>query len=239
MPQFFIKSSDVVDNIVTVDGENFNHLVRVRRVHEGSRINLRTDQGMGLEAEVIKVGESSLNASVYREYTAGGMELDLSVGIAVTKGGNFEFSIRKAVEVGVNRIIPLISERTIPDISKKIDTKMNRWGKIVAEASKQCMRSSVPVLDEPLSFMKLIDASFAGEKILAHPGAPRDMKEYMRSCEKPDSAALLIGPEGGFSDREISAAGERDWQVLNFGATHMRAETASIVIPSVIIYEWN
>ena len=146
---------------------------------------------------------------------------------------------RRAVEIGVNRIIPVITSRTVPDPSKKMDDKMERWRKIVSGAAKQCFRSNIPAVGHPLSFSDVVKKDTSMIKLIAHPGSVTGLRDFLSSSEKPDSVALLVGPEGGFSDTEINSASGEGWIPVNFGTTHLRAETAAVILPSLVIYQWS
>ncbi len=238
MPQFFIDSSDIVDGIVKISGNDFHHLVKVRRVAPGDKVALRRTDGIGCEAKILSVHSTYLSAFIEKEYPAGTEFLYLTVYLSILKGANFELALQKCVEIGVSEIIPVISERTIPNLRDRADQKTLRWKKIVFESAKQCLRENVPVLSYPVDFKTAI-ADAAGEiKLLAHPDSNRPIKSVLRENNPPASADLLIGPEGGFSSKELNIAEEMGWTTVNAGVNHLRGETAAIVIPSIILYEW-
>ncbi len=239
MPQFFINSSDIIDGIVKISGNDFHHLVKVRRVSPGDKIVLRRTDGIGCEAKILSVNSTCLSAFVEKEYPVETESLYLTVYLSILKGANFELSLQKCVEIGVSEIIPVTSERTIPDLRDKADQKILRWQKIVSESAKQCLREKIPVLSYPVDFKTAI-ADAAGEiKLLAHPDGNTPIKSILRGKNSPLSADLLIGPEGGFSIKELNIAVEKGWTIVNAGVNHLRGETAAIVIPSIILYEWT
>lgn len=239
MPQFFVKSSDIVEGMVEISGEDFRHLVKVRRVSPGDKIFLRTTDGIGCEAKILSVNSTFLSAIIEKEYSPGTGSVYLTVYLCILKGTNFELSLQKCVETGVSEIIPVLSERTIPDLKGKSEKKTERWRKIVSEAAKQCLRENIPVLGHPLDFKTAV-ADSAGEiKLLAHPDGNISIKAILREGNPPVSADLFIGPEGGFSRDELKLAEEKGLKIVSAGANHLRAETAAIVIPSIILYEWS
>lgn len=239
MPQFFIKRSDIIDGIVKISGDDFHHLVKVRRVSPGDKIFLRRTDGAGCEAKILSVSNSCLSAFIEKEYPAETESLYLTVYLSVLKGANFELSLQKCVEIGVSEIVPVISERTVPNLRGKADQKTLRWKKIVFESAKQCLRENVPVLSYPLDFKTALEDSAGEIKLLAHPDGNIPLKSILRENNPPLSADLLIGPEGGFSSKELNIAEEMGWTVVNAGVNHLRGETAAIVIPSIILYEWT
>jgi 16S rRNA (uracil1498-N3)-methyltransferase len=239
VPQFFVNSNDISDGLVTIRGNDFHHLAKVRRVSPGDKIFIRTAEGKGYEAGIRSIKSDYLSAVIEKEipYEAGAAAL--KVYLCLLKGANFEFAIQKCVETGVAEITPVVSERTIPDIKGKIDRKNGRWSKIAAEAAKQCLRRDVPEINLPVDFKTAVTGEGSEIRLLAHPGGETALKTLLRGIPPPVCADLLIGPEGGFSPDELRLARENGWIVVNAGSNHLRGETAAIVIPSIILYEWN
>jgi len=239
VPQFFIKENDFDGVNAVIRGDDCHHLVNVRRVKIGDLIRIRLENGKGYSASISGVGRLEIALKVLDETGSDHETVNILLYMALLKGGNFEFVLQKAVEIGVNRIIPVISSRTVPDLSKKTDDKHERWSKIISGAAKQCFRSSIPVIDRPLSFSDSIKNDVSIIKLIAHPGAVTELHDYLSSGSKPESVSILVGPEGGFSESEIYSAAERGWIPVNFGTTHLRAETAAVILPSLVIYQWS
>ncbi len=239
MPQFFIKESDIDGSETIIRGDDCHHLINVRRVKAGDVLRLRSDTGKGFTARVSEVGRSGVSLTILEETAALDEIVSISLYMALLKSGNFEFVLQKAVEVGVKRIVPVTSSRTVPDPGKKIDNKHERWSKIISGAAKQCFRSNMPLLELPLTFPDVLKKDDSVMKLIAHPGAVTELRDYLSSCDRPDSVSLLVGPEGGFTEAELNSASEKGWITVNFGTTHLRAETAAIILPSLVIYHWG
>lgn len=239
MPQFFINEKDIFENQVEITGDDYRHLALVRRIRPGAVINLNAESGSIYYGIVSDVKQSSLVVKITGSHKRPCSGIDLTLYLCLLKSGNFEFAIKKASEVGVTRIIPVISERTVPDPDKKIEQKRERWEKIACEAGKQCLRPEPVSMGLPMLFSDVPDYDSSSIKIIGHPGASLDMKKYFSDIEKKSTVSLLVGPEGGFSEKEISYAENKQWHALNFGFTHLRAETAAAVISAIIIYEWS
>ncbi len=239
MPQFFIKDTDIDGTRAVIHGEDCHHLINVRRAKSGDLLRLRTENGKGYTARIKEIGRAEIILTLLEQTGSVEDTVDISLYMALIKGGNFEFVLQKAVEVGVNRIIPVISSRTVPDPAKKIDVKHERWSKIISGAAKQCFRNNIPEIDYPLTFSDAIKKDNSVMKLLAHPGAVTELRDYLSSSEKPETVSLLVGPEGGFTDQEISSASDKSWVPVNFGTTHLRAETAAVILPSLVIYQWS
>lgn len=239
MPQFFIKEGDLAGSTAVIRGDDCHHLINVRRAKTGDLLRLRSGNGRGYIARISEIGSAEIVLTLIDQTSSNDQLVDISLYMAMIKGGNFEFVIQKAVEIGVNRIIPVISSRTVPDPSKKIDDKLERWGRIVSGAAKQCFRSNMPEIGRPLSFSETVIKDSSPMKLIAHPGAVTELRDYLSSSEKPESVSLLVGPEGGFSEQEIVLASGNGWVAVNFGTTHLRAETAAVILPSLLIYQWS
>lgn len=237
MPQFFVKSSDIKDNKCIIAGDDSNHLRRVKRAKPGDIIYLRSEEGCSYKAVISEVRSGTVTAVIQEKIETEDMPFDLSLYIAVLKGKTFDFVLQKATEIGVSRIIPVITERTVPIIDRKAD-KRNRWAKIVESASKQSMRRDIPVVEDISFFEEAAANAGDGIKIIAHTDkSGQNIREYLAGKDIKRDISILIGPEGGFTDKEIELARTNNWGQVVFGFTTLRSETASIVIPSVLIYE--
>ena len=239
MHQFLIDSDVIKDGVVKISGPDVRHLSKVRRAVPGDKIFLRGSDGRGYEAKIITIDELSLSAGIDKEFNGETGVVSLKVYLSILKGANFELSLQKCVEAGAAEITPLLSERTVPDIKNKAEQKLERWSKIAHESAKQCLRGTIPSVNPPVDFRSAVKQSSGEERIIAHPGAPVQLKDFLRSRVPPVSADLLIGPEGGFSSGEINLAEEMGWHIVNAGTNHFRAETAAIIIPAIILYEWS
>ncbi len=238
MPQFFIKSSSILQNRCTIDGDNFHHIVRVRRARINENIMLRLDDGSQVVARIIEIGDSSLLVEIIdKKENINHITINLCVGLL--KGKKFELVIQKSVEIGISRIIPVITERTIPELKDRAKSRVERWRRIAVEASKQSMKGDITQIEDIRHFSDLLAEIESDIKILAHPGEEsRNIRDCLSRAEKNPEISMLIGPEGGFSEKEIQAAREKGWVDAHFGFTQMRSETAAIVLPAIIIYEW-
>jgi len=168
----------------------------------------------------------------------------LTLAVALLKGEKFDLVIQKATELGVTRVVPLASERADLRLRDKPDTehRIARWQRIAREAAKQSGRARVPEVAAPLSFNSLVRES-ATEAM-----KPNEVVRFMFSerdgsslAEAADGIAepaaeivAVVGPEGGWTDQEIELAREAGWQIVTLGGRTLRAETAAIVVVSLL-----
>jgi len=245
VPQFFIKSSNINGDSCIIDGDDYRHLSRVRRVKTDDIIQLVTEDGDRVRAKVREISDSRILADILPQddnhdtsVTTKGQSIDLTLYMSILKGKKFDLVIQKAVEVGVSRIVPVVTDRTV-SVPHKDTNKIERWNRIAVEAAKQSMRVHIPVVENILKFDEALNHDSSDIKIIAHLEGAEDLKEYLRNKEKNFRVSLFIGPEGGFSENEIKMAEGNDWKSLSFGFSQLRAETAAISLSSILVYEWS
>jgi len=237
MPQFFI-SEEIIDGRCVLRGDDFHHLIRVRRIRPGERILLREKSGNRIMGRVAEIFDTYLTVDIIDRNENSGNRLSITLCACLLKGKNFDLAIRMAVEIGVDRILPVISSRTIPGREDRGGHRIERWRKIAREASKQSMRSVIAKIENPVDFNEAVGSEYGGAKIIAHIEGP-DFKNVLRGYERPMNAAILTGPEGGFTDSELAVAEGNGWVRSRFGFTSLRAETAAVVIPAILVHEWS
>ncbi len=240
MPQFFIDERRIVDRQFNVQGDDLHHLLRVRRVKPGDRLQFRDERGRLYETKVSSVGDETIKCTVLSRSEPVENSFNLRLAVAVLKGKKFDLVIQKAVETGVSEIIPVTTERTIPEFGDNIQKKTERWQRIAHEASKQSLRQTMPVIRDVESYGELVKCGYDGCNILAHADPKsNDLRTFLKETPPPSEVTIIIGPEGGFSGKEVEIARGFNWNVLHTGISQFRAETAAIVIPAIILYEWG
>lgn len=165
---------------------------------------------------------------------------------SVPKGPKLDFIIQKTIELGINAITPVISERPVVRIEKeRAEEKSRRWKKIAIEAAQQSNRLDVPDISPPLSFHDYMASFKKGDlNLLLYEGEKRmGIKQVLRGIQQTKSGVktiiLLIGPEGGFSQEEVETAAEAGFTPVSLGDLILRTETAPIVALSILQYEFG
>lgn len=236
MPQFFITSSDIRGGRYRISGEDFRHLATVRRARPGDTVRLRDETGTALSARIETIADTFIEVAIQGMLEAAHRENpELILCACILKGKNFDLVIEKAVEIGVSRIVPVVSERTIPHPADE-EAKLVRWNRKAGEAAKQSLRERIPAVEEIRRFRDAVTGFPDATRIIAHPGAGISLKDALAG-RAAGPVCILIGPEGGFSGGEIDQARDAGWAPMNFGASHMRAETAALVLCGIIMYE--
>jgi len=157
---------------------------------------------------------------------------------SIIKEQKMDFLIQKATELGVDEIVPVISERTVVKINDKKDNKINRWNKIIKEATEQSHRLEMPKLHE-ITSLKHIESYDNSLKIVCNTQElSKNIKKVLQDNRKDDTIVIVVGPEGGFSSREIDFLVEKGFISVTLGENIFRAETVPLYLLSVISYEF-
>jgi 16S rRNA (uracil1498-N3)-methyltransferase len=237
MPQFFVTTSDIVDNRCRIVGDDYRHLASVRRVRPDDVVLLRDERGDSLTARVVRVADRFIEVEIVGKSAGAPAPVDITLCLCLLKGKNFDLVIEKAVEIGVTRIVPVLSERTIARPSDA-EARVRRWDRKAGEAAKQSLRGAKPVIEDICSFTGLIAGERERTRVIAHPGAPGRLKDIL-ARERTGGISLLVGPEGGFSAGEVATAEAAGWVAAGIGFSQMRAGTAAVVLCGIIVYEWG
>ncbi len=249
------------NSLVEIRGDQYHHLARVLRVRPGQSVQGITKQGTLLELEVYIIEKDFLTLKVIREIVSESKKTfntKLILYQSIPKFKKMDSIVRQGVEIGVFRIIPVISRYTvsIPKEKREIENKIARWQKIANEAVKQSRNMYSPKILLPIKFSDLIDLIKDSQKeeerfLLFHPLGfhptnrakqepisepswtnPVSLHETLR--QPMETVNIIIGPEGGFSDEEVSQAVHAGAKVISIGDTVFRTETAAIFALSAI-----
>lgn len=221
------------DRILFPEGEA-QHAARVLRVQPGNEVQIVDGGGRRFLVTVDEVRRDRVTAVVSRELPG---EPDIRPRVTLAVGllkhaGRFETMLEKAVELGVARIIPLVTERT-----ETPRLRMDRALHILVSAMKQCGRARLPGLDPPTRLAEALADRDEAARLLCHEAADPSARlaTAVAALGTPESVCLLVGPEGGFSDAEVAAAGAAGFRTVSLGATRLRTETAALAAAAVVL----
>jgi 16S rRNA (uracil1498-N3)-methyltransferase len=212
---------------IRLEGDESRHLSRVRRLGPGAVVEVFRGDGFATRAEVAEVGKDWVELTVLGEPLPDREPAcRLTLATAVPKGERFDWLVEKATELGVDRLVPIVTERSVVDPR---GAKLDRLRRAIVEASKQCGRNRLMTLERPMSWPLWLGEggdTVPGPRLVAHPGGlpPPAWPRIRRGGQ----AAMAIGPEGGFTEAEVEAARRAGWQVVDLGATLLRIETAGL-----------
>jgi 16S rRNA (uracil1498-N3)-methyltransferase len=216
---------DLTGEYYTLEEQESKHVIKVLRMRTGDTIILTDGKGRLCTAELSSVDPKSCEVrivDVKEEY--GKRNYYLHIGIAPTKNINrFEWFLEKATEIGIDRIIPIICQRSERKVIKK-----ERLDKVITSAMKQSLKAYHPLLEESRSFRDLIEQEFIGQKFIAYV-EEGEHASLMSQYRPGEDVLILIGPEGDFSPEEVAKAIENGFEVVSLGRSRLRTETAGVV----------
>ena len=157
---------------------------------------------------------------------------------SLVKEQKMDYILQKSTELGVDEIIPLNAERSIIKIDNKENKKIERWNKVLKEASEQSKRNTIPILDKIYSLKDLKDIDIKHKYICSVKEKEKTIKSILSKISISDTILFVIGPEGGLSDKEEEILVESGFERITLGSNVLRTETASSFILSAIDYEF-
>ncbi len=234
LPQSLQLATVGVHATVELAGTEAHHLLHVLRAKVGNRVGLFNGQGDEALCEIIKVGKRSAELRIIEHWTIPLDPRELVIATALPKGDRADWLIEKATELGVTRLIPLRTERSIVEPR---ESKLQRLEQIAVAACKQCGRSRLLRIEPLTSLSDLLrDVSSTQPThrlLLADPRAKQSLGELLASFgAAPQSVIALIGPEGGFTDGENVSAIAAGATPVRIGSHILRIETAALAISS-------
>ena len=229
MPHFLIKKENIENNQITVlEKELLNHLVNVRRVKSGENILFFDKEKNEYLCKINNVSKKELKAEIIKYYKSQReLKYNISVGKCVLKSDADFSAIQKATELGVKRIIPVISDNCAVN-PKIIYSKTEKFQKIADESVKQCERIDFPIVENPIKLDEVIKRKdFDLIIVFSEKEENLTIKKFFSKNGCKDKSILIItGPEGGFSEREFKLFEENKIPQLTLGKLIMRADTA-------------
>lgn len=250
MHHFFIKPSQInwENRTGHVTGPDVHHMVDVLRLQTGSKISVSDGMGNRYTARIKGVEADQVDISLLEKVSAADAIKTLPITLVqgVAKGSKMDWIVQKNTEMGIGVIQPITTQFTVVKFQSDQDAakKQDRWQKIAIEAAKQSKRSTIPSVKKPVSLETYIDDARRVEgrwlRLLAYEkesGKPLKETISPEALERYDGIELWIGPEGGFSEKEIDLAKDAGIQTIGLGPRILRTETASIALLAVVLYE--
>ena len=233
MARFYLPASEWAAPSWELRGDEAHHAAKVLRLKQGDSCVVFDGRGRAAHAVVAEPPRSSGVLLAPGEECPPAPELaHLTLCQAVPKGANMDLIIQKSVELGVSAIVPLLTDRSIVRLNaREAEAKRQKWQRIALEACKQCGQNTLPEVASPVPFAEwLRRGAPEGLNVIASlvPGVRpvRDVLEEARS-RSVRSAALLVGPEGDFTDQETAMALEAGFSPVTLGPIVLRVETAA------------
>jgi 16S rRNA (uracil1498-N3)-methyltransferase len=224
-------------------GENHLRYIRnVLRLRKGDPLILFSGKGIEYGAVIRAVTRDTVTADIIDRKDIRDNGIRITLAQALPKGPKMDFIIQKAAELGVNRIIPFDSSRSIPILTAdKARSRTARWQKIAIEACQQCGRGDIPEVTEIHSFHEVLEMPGKDDVklIFWEEESGLGIKHALRNraAQSADDFFVIVGPEGGFSKDEVEAAIRQGCLSVSLGRRVLKVETASIAILAILQYE--
>jgi 16S rRNA (uracil1498-N3)-methyltransferase len=245
MRRFYIPPGKIVSGAITLEDAEARHAADVLRIRPGDEAAILDGAGREYRCRVEKVERKKIVLQVLQTNTSPALACRITLVQAIPKGKIFESIIQKATELGVFRIIPLLSDRVTTRLDDEAaEDKADKWRHVAVEAIKQCGQRWLPVVETPVTLPEMLargerfDLALVGS-LQSGARHPRDyFSEYARkNSSHPGSVVAWIGPEGDFSPDEVAAIEKSGARPITLGPLVLRSETAAIYTLSIINYE--
>jgi 16S rRNA (uracil1498-N3)-methyltransferase len=225
MNLFFSNLATEKSEAFDLEPEESRHIVKVLRKGYGDVLWITNGKGLLLKTEILNATPKKCSVRVLERSTKNKPPLELHLAVAPTKRiERYQWMLEKGTEIGVSRIIPVICER-----SERKVIPMDKFNRVIQEASKQSLQTWFPELEEAIPFSKFIETEMPEQRFIAH--CEPEEKYNLTGVAKPGiSTVVLIGPEGDFTPREIEMAKEIGFKPLSLGPNRLRTETAAIAV---------
>ncbi|OON93022.1 MAG: hypothetical protein ATN31_07380 [Candidatus Epulonipiscioides saccharophilum] len=245
MPKYFVDKSNIKDGCIIINNdENVHHIKNVMRAKIGMEIYIGDKENNNYKCSISEIDKESLTLKIIEN-----IEIDVEPAIdvvlfaSIIKGEKMEWVIQKAVELGVAKIIPMITKHCVVKIEseKKAYAKVERWNKIAESAAKQSGRGITVEIANPIKLneaLKLAKDNLDANVIPYEKENAQTYKSFLCNT-KMKSLGIFIGPEGGFATEEIELAEQFGVIPVTLGKIILRSETASIASVAIAIYETN
>ena len=228
MQRYFINQNQINGQTVIIDNSDVHHIKDVMRFKVTDNIIVNTYEGSVFETEIEKIEKNRVVLRIVKSLVDDYQSLPLDLGVSLIKKDRFELILEKATELGVRKIIPLKTDRSIIKIND-LEKKHERFMTIVKEASEQSERTVLPIISD-FTDLKSLELDKYDYKLFCYARENNlNIKEELIGLKKNHNILILIGPEGDFSSKEINLTIENNFIPVTLGNTRLRTETAALV----------
>jgi 16S rRNA (uracil1498-N3)-methyltransferase len=242
--RFFVEEIRKGKGLLLLRGAEANHIRTVLRMGPGDRLILIDAKGSRFEAVIVSVDRHEVMVNLEKPLPSPPPSpVEITLCQALIRSHSMDLIIQKASELGVDRVLPFVSERTIvkPD-EEAFANKLRHWREIALSATKQSGRIKPAEIGLLSAFGDLL-VHWKGQEIMRiilwEDGSVQPLKTLLRSSRAPKKTVGVIGPEGGFSNEEIEEAKKAGFVSASLGHRILRSETAAVTLVALLQYEWG
>ena len=239
MRYFFIEPAALLKPTVVIEGSEVRHMRSVLRLRPGDAIRLFDGEGFEYEAMIRRFVADRVELKIIQKFP-GTKEspVQIAVAQALLKEKKMDRLLRHLCELGLTHWIPFTSERSIPKPgATRMPARVERWKKIIKESAKQCRRARLPEINRTLALEEVLDYGQACDlMVVFYENEPASLNSIMSQAAQPPPRKILMimGPEGGFSDQELTKVKTAGCLVAGLGPRILRAETATIAAITLV-----
>lgn len=234
----FMQRYMVNNSNLELDISDKKHIINVMRMKQNEKFEILYNKTV-YTCIIDKIDKKDLEYSIVKKEKCNNENnVHVLIASSIIKEQKMDFILQKATELGVDEIIPFVSERTVVKIDNKKDNKITRWKKIMKGASEQAHRINVPEIHDIIALKDLVNVD-ADIKIFCNTNElSKNIKKVLQECKKSDTILIVVGPEGGFSNTEVDFLSNNGFTSVTLGNNILRAETVPLYLLSVINYEF-
>ncbi|MBT9439249.1 MAG: 16S rRNA (uracil(1498)-N(3))-methyltransferase [Desulfobacterales bacterium] len=241
MRRFFIEQTKITSTKIFITGSDAAHIKKVLRMKSGDRIGLFDGRGFEYEARIENLLAGSVEVSITKRFlSASESPVQIIVAQALLKDKKMDILARQLTEIGITKLIPFTSIRSVPRPDKKrLSERRKRWEKIAIEALKQCRRGHVTEIGETITFNDVIKIDDECDlKIVFWENESKPISDAVQQVHDRHYRKILavLGPEGGFTEKEIEDARACGFVTASLGPRILRAETATVAACTILQY---
>ena len=241
MHRFFVEPSQIGEKEIVITGPDVNHIRNVLRMRAGEELLAADGQGSEYRCILRELQDSEIRAEICRKLS-GSAELSSRITLfqGLPKSDKMDFIIQKCVELGVFRIVPVTTKRTVVKLdAKKEESRRKRWTAVSESAAKQSGRGIIPEISGVQSFREAVEEAGELDVCLIPYEKAEDMartREILSGISAGASIGVFIGPEGGFEEEEVREAMEAGARPITLGRRILRTETAGMAVLAMLGY---
>ena len=229
---YYPKTLTLNDNI-SLEKDIYHYIIKVLRMKINYTLILFNGNNIDYYVKITEIHKNTLQVHIFEEKTLSTYsQLDIHLGQVIAKGNKMDWIIQKSTELGINSFTPLLSSRCDVKITPdKYEKKREQWQKQAQSASEQCHRGTIPIINPIQTIEHWFNTPTDAQKLLLHPRNGKTLKATLSDNKK---LLLLVGPEGGLTDKEIYTAIAHHFQTITLGNRVLRTETASLAMISAL-----
>jgi 16S rRNA (uracil1498-N3)-methyltransferase len=242
MSKFFVEPENIQGDNIFIYGEDVNHITKVLRLGPNNIIIVCDGNGKDYKVSIQEINKKEIKTKVLESsYSLSESPIRVALYQGIPKAGKMEYIIQKTTELGIDRIVPVTTRRTVVKIEdkKSEQKKVQRWQKVAYEAAKQSNRGRVPHVAYPISYEEALkQLSLMDINLMPYEKEKTNhLKNVLKADMKAQSIGILIGPEGGFSDEEVQMSKDENLNIVTLGPRILRTETAGAAVLAILMYE--